>query len=57
MKKRLLCFDVDGTLRDNVTNEVSSSTRHTLQLLKDQGYLLAISSGRGVDSLKKTGIM
>ena len=40
-----------------MTNEVSSSTRHTLQLLKDQGYLLAISSGRGVDSLKKTGIM
>lgn len=57
MKKKLFCFDVDGTLRDNVNHEVCQTTRQTLILLKQQGYRLAISSGRGIDSLKATGLM
>lgn len=57
MKKMMLCFDVDGTLRDNVKHEVSASTRETLIRLKNQGYVMVISSGRGVDSLEKTGVM
>lgn len=57
MKKPMLCFDVDGTLRDNVYHQVSESTKRALFLLKDYGYRLVISSGRGVDSLKATGLM
>lgn len=57
MKNKLLCFDVDGTLRDNVNHEVSSSTKKTLFALKENGYRLVIASGRGVDSLTKTGLM
>ena len=57
MTKPMLCFDVDGTLRDNVHHQVSSSTLKALNLLKEAGYRLVISSGRGVDSLSKTGLM
>lgn len=55
--KPMLCFDVDGTLRDNVHHQVSESTQKTLFALKRAGYKLVISSGRGVDSLKQTGLM
>lgn len=57
MKKPILCFDVDGTLRDNVNHQVSASTKKALQLLKKKGYKLLITSGRGVDSLRRTGLM
>lgn len=57
MKKPMLCFDVDGTLRDNVNHQVSESTSKALHMLKQSGYRMIISSGRGVDSLSKTGLM
>lgn len=55
--KEMICFDVDGTLRDNKNHEVSKSTLHALRLLKDNGYRIVIATGRGKDSLTKTGIM
>ena len=57
MDQLMLCFDVDGTLRDNVEHQVSDSTYQTLKQLKEKGYRLVISTGRGVDSLTGTGIM
>lgn len=57
MKNKLLCFDVDGTLRDNVNHQVSDSTLRALHRLKEEGYRLIISSGRGVGSLRRTGLM
>ena len=53
----LFCFDIDGTLRDNKYHEVSDSTLKALHLLKEKGYKLVVSSGRGYDSLKRTNIM
>ena len=53
----LLCFDVDGTLRDNVNHQVSPSTLKALKLLKNNHYRMIISSGRGIDSLQATGLM
>ena len=53
----LFCFDIDGTLRDNKNHEVSESTLKTLHLLKEKGYKLVVSSGRGYDSLKRTNVM
>ena len=55
--KPMLCFDIDGTLRDNVHHEVCPSTLKALHMLKQAGYQMVISSGRGVDSLTKTGLM
>ncbi len=52
----LLCFDIDGTLRDNVNHQVSDSTLKTLYKLKENGYKMIVSSGRGYDSLKRTNI-
>ena len=52
----LLCFDIDGTLRDNKNHEVSESTLKTLHLLKDNGFKMVVSSGRGYDSLKRTNV-
>lgn len=57
MTKELICFDVDGTLRDNVYHKVSPSTLKALNLLKENGYKCVISTGRGVDSLSQTGLM
>ncbi len=57
MEKPMLCFDVDGTLRDNVNHQVSISTQKALHLLKNARYKMVISSGRGIDSLKATGLM
>ena len=42
MMSYLLCFDIDGTLRDNKNHEVSDSTLKTLYLLKEKGYKLEI---------------
>lgn len=56
-EKPMLCFDVDGTLRDNVHHQVSASTQKALHLLKEAGYKIIISSGRGIDSLERTGLM
>ena len=52
----LLCFDIDGTLRDNKNHEVSESTLKTLHLLKEKGFKMVVSSGRGYDSLKRTNV-
>ncbi len=57
MKKDMICFDIDGTLRDNVVHRVSESTLYTLQQLRQNGYKLVVATGRGVDSLKKTGLI
>ena len=57
MKKTMMCFDVDGTLQDTVNHQVCPSTLKALKQLKENGYYIIISSGRGVDSLKRTGIM
>lgn len=57
MQKTMICFDVDGTLQDTVHHQVCESTLKALKQLKENGYYIIISSGRGVDSLKRTGIM
>ena len=35
--KPMLCFDIDGTLRDNVHHEVCPSTLKALHMLKQAG--------------------
>lgn len=55
--KEMLCFDIDGTLQDNVNHQVCASTWKALHLLKDAGYKIVLSSGRGFDSLKRTSLI
>lgn len=55
--KEMICFDIDGTLRDNKNHEVCTSTLLALKELKENGYKVIISSGRGYDSLKRTNLI
>ena len=50
MRKKVLFFDIDGTLtvNDPVTHKsvVPESTRRTLKALKDNGHFVSIATGR-----------
>lgn len=54
--KKLFCFDIDGTLRTTTDHQVPESTIKALNLLREKGHLLLVSTGRSVDSLKNTHI-
>lgn len=54
--KEMICFDIDGTLRDTKEHRVCNSTLKALNELKCNGYKIVIATGRGIDSLYKTGI-
>ena len=54
--KKLFCFDIDGTLRTTTDHQVPESTINALNLLREKGHLLLVSTGRSVDSLKNTHI-
>lgn len=55
--KKLFCFDIDGTLRTTTDHQIPGSTIKALNLLREKGHLLLVSTGRSVDSLKNTHIM
>jgi Cof subfamily protein (haloacid dehalogenase superfamily) len=55
--KEMICFDIDGTLRNPMSHMVCESTLKALKLLKENGYRIVVATGRGKDSLMKTGIM
>lgn len=44
MEKKLLVFDIDGTLAHN--NRVSAKVVQTLKMVKQQGHLITIATGR-----------
>lgn len=46
MQKKLLIFDVDGTLFDNSKRQIPLSTIKALKLLKANGHELAVATGR-----------
>lgn len=50
-----LFFDFDNTLMDAKTHEVPTSALAALHQLTDQGYTIAIASGRNYPLLKLTG--
>ena len=54
--KKLFCFDIDGTLRTTTDHQIPESTIKALNLLREKGHLLLVSTGRSVDSLKNTHI-
>lgn len=54
--KKLFCFDIDFTLRTTTDHQVPESTVKALNLLREKGHLLLVSTGRSVDSLKNTHI-
>ncbi len=54
--KKLFCFDIDGTLRTTTIIKYQKVPIKALNLLREKGHLLLVSTGRSVDSLKNTHI-
>ena len=51
MQKKLILFDIDGTIFDNAKQIVHQSTYYTLEQLYKNGHELAIATGRAHVSL------
>lgn len=47
MDKKIIFFDIDGTIVDHFKNEIPSSTIKALKLLIKNGHKIAIASGKG----------
>nr|MBR4281453.1 HAD family phosphatase [Clostridia bacterium] len=52
---RIIFFDIDGTLVDPGTGQISEKTQYTLARLRERGILLCISTGRAPCSLPDFG--
>lgn len=53
MKKNaagIVFFDLDGTLLDNRVNKVPESSRTALKKLRENGYIIVLSTGRDMDA-------
>ena len=50
IKKGIVCFDLDHTLLDNANNEICPSAQLAVKKLRENGYLIAIASGRDMDN-------
>ncbi len=48
--KKLFCFDLDMTLLDHKTMTITPSALYGIRKLKEQGHLIAICSGRDMES-------
>jgi Cof subfamily protein (haloacid dehalogenase superfamily) len=48
--KKLFCFDLDMTLLDHKTMAITPSALCGIQKLKEQGHLIAVCSGRDLES-------
>lgn len=46
MNKKLLFFDIDGTLTDRSTGTIVPSAQKAIQQLQEQGHFVAIATGR-----------
>lgn len=53
----LFCFDIDGTLLDNIDQKFHESEIQTLKDLKKAGYKISIATGRSFQSVKSTGLL
>ncbi|MEY8380250.1 HAD family hydrolase [Ileibacterium valens] len=52
MKHKIVFFDMDGTLFQTTDGIIQDSTLAAIDRLKNQGYLVAAATGRGLNMLK-----
>lgn len=53
MNKKLLAFDIDGTLVNPMTHEIPDSAIQALEILKQQGHVVGIATGRNKTQVQK----
>lgn len=51
MNKKIIFFDIDGTLLDENTGKVPESTKKAIQLAQENGHLLIINTGRPISTI------
>jgi Cof subfamily protein (haloacid dehalogenase superfamily) len=54
MDKKILFFDIDGTILSHRTYEVSENTRYAIRQAQDKGHVLMINTGRVNSFVDKT---
>ncbi len=52
MKHRIAFFDMDGTLFQTTNGIIQDSTLAAIERLRDQGYLIAAATGRGLNMMQ-----
>lgn len=52
MAKQIIFFDVDGTLINPTSFTIEESTKQALRQLKEEGYILAVATGRSYELTK-----
>lgn len=52
---KIIFFDIDGTLVDHATGEISVKTREAVKRLREKGCLLCVATGRPTASLPDFG--
>ncbi len=57
MANKLIIFDIDGTLYDNVNKCIHQSTIECVKKLYEQGYDLAIATGRSYSMINNVDIL
>lgn len=50
-ERKIVFFDIDGTLLDNATHRVPESAREAIRRLRENGHLAFINSGRTLNSI------
>ena len=46
MDKKLVFFDIDGTIVDNETHKIPESTKWAVRMMRRQGHIAVINTGR-----------
>lgn len=51
--KKVVCFDIDGTLTDNATQIIPQSAVDAIRELRKNGHMAFINTGRTLVSIEK----
>lgn len=51
MDKKIIFFDIDGTLIDEKTDIIPDSTKEALKKAKENGHLIFINTGRPISEI------
>ena len=51
MNKKIVFFDIDGTLLDESTGTIPESCKKALKLAQDNGHILIVNTGRPVSTI------
>lgn len=51
MNKKIIFFDIDGTLLDEHTGKIPESTKQSIKLAQENGHILIVNTGRPISTI------